>query len=431
LENHIDPWSSSQIKDYRKMREEFGIPPFTFSLVDNLLARRNLIIGHRDFEPILNAINKKKKFVAMTGLMPSGQMHLGNKAVIEQMIYFQKKGASVHIAVADLESYATRGISLSTARKVAIENFLLNYIALGLEKCNFYFQSENTKVQRFAFVLSKEVNFSEMRSIYGFEDSKRMLEINSPLVQASDILSPQIYDEPMPTIVPVGADQDPHLRLTRDISSRLNRIKIKKNNKGIMLSIGGEDNPEIEIGIIKQVLESMGITEFKINKKYRTVEVQKNEENYYDISLSLAKAEREINPYSTVQPSSMIMRLETGIRGGKMSKSVPESTISLNEDPKEADKKIKRALTGGRESVEEQKKFGGNPYQCPVFELYMYHLSIEDKDLKIVEEECKGGIRLCGECKGEASNLMTDFLNNLKEKREASRHKIREFMENE
>ena len=35
----------------------------------------------------------------------------------------------------------------------------------------------------------------------------------------------------MPTIVPVGADQDPHIRLTRDISGRMDIIKVKKKWK--------------------------------------------------------------------------------------------------------------------------------------------------------------------------------------------------------
>jgi tryptophanyl-tRNA synthetase len=358
-------------------------------------------------------------------------MHLGSKAIIEQMIYFQQKGAEVYIAVADLESYATRNISLEKARSIAIENFLLNYIALGLKKCHFYFQSTNSRVQKFAFVLSKEVTFSEMKAIYGFDESKRMLELNSPIIQASDILSPQIYGEPMPTIVPVGADQDPHIRLTRDISGRMDIIKVKKNGNGLMFSIGGNDPPEPVFQIIGKISEKLKFKISRKNTKYRTAEVENFEGDLYELELQIAKMERSLNVNATIAPSSMIMRLETGIRGGKMSKSVPDSTISLNDTTVEADKKIRRALTGGRESVEEQKKLGGNPYICPVFELYMYHLSKEDKDLKKVEEECKSGFRLCGSCKIEASELMKQFLIELKEKRENSRHLIKDYMENE
>ena len=426
--NEVNPWSSSQIEDYERMRKEFGIPEFNFDLDNNLFARRHLIIGHRDFSSVNEAMRRKSKFYAMTGLMPSGEMHIGNKTVIDLIIYFQKKGADVHIAVADLESYATRGTSLEKGRQLAIENFLLNYIALGLEPCDFYFQSESSRVQKFSYILSKEVNMSEMKAIYGFEDSKRMLEISSPLIQASDILSPQIYDGPAPTVVPVGADQDPHIRLTRDISSRMNLFRLSMD-RGIEISIGGTEDPEKPMKIAENIMIRAGATKVSRNRKYRIIRSEDSGNlDLFFMRNELARAEREINRYSTIAPSSVILRLETGIRGGKMSKSVPESTISLNERPEDSRKKIMRGLTGGKESVEEQKRLGGNPYECPIFELYMYHLSKDDTDLKRVEEECLTGKRMCGECKSEAAERMGLLLNELKEKRELARDRINEYI---
>jgi tryptophanyl-tRNA synthetase len=40
------------------------------------------------------------------------------------------------------------------------------------------------------------------------------------LIQVGDIILPQIIDGPQPTVVPVGIDQDPHIRLTRDLTRR-------------------------------------------------------------------------------------------------------------------------------------------------------------------------------------------------------------------
>ena len=45
-------------------------------------------------------------------------------------------------------------------------------------------------------------------------------------------------------------------------------------------------------------------------------------------------------------------------KGGKMSASMPNSTIFTTDEPKKAAKKIKRAVTGGRITVEEQKELG-------------------------------------------------------------------------
>ncbi len=427
----LNPWGSSQVKDYERMRREFGIDPMPRVLEGNLMSERSLIMGQRDFNRVEIAMENGEKFAAMTGLMPSGQMHLGSKAVIDQMIYFQSRGAQIHIAVADLESLATREISLEKGREIALENFLLNYIAMGLKPCNFYFQSSNTYVQKLAFVVSREVTLSEMKGIYGFVDSKRMLELNSPLVQVADILSPQIYDEPMPTIVPVGADQDPHIRLTRDISGRMNMIKVTRKDGKFQFSIGGQGDVKEYVKIIKKIVKTHGLRILKENLAYRTIDTTEEGVNLDAIELHLARDERVLNNYSTIPPSSIILRLETGLHGGKMSKSVPESTVSLNDNPVDVSKKIKKALTGGRESVEEQKKLGGNPYICPVFELYLYHLSRTDKHIREVEETCKSGARLCGNCKSEAAELMSTYLVELKEKRESSRHLIPEYLGNE
>jgi tryptophanyl-tRNA synthetase len=46
-----------------------------------------------------------------------------------------------------------------------------------------------------------------------------------PLIQVADILHPQLEERegPEPTVVPVGPDQDPHIRLTRDIAERFQK----------------------------------------------------------------------------------------------------------------------------------------------------------------------------------------------------------------
>ena len=61
-----------------------------------------------------------------------------------------------------------------------------------------------------------------MKAIYG---ERHMGLYLSALIQAGDILLPQLKDfgGPKPTVVPVGIDQDPHLRLTRDLAFKNRR----------------------------------------------------------------------------------------------------------------------------------------------------------------------------------------------------------------
>ena len=53
---------------------------------------------------ITDSITKGDPFGVLTGLMPSGRMHLGHSMVIEQVRWFQEHGADVTVAVADLLS---------------------------------------------------------------------------------------------------------------------------------------------------------------------------------------------------------------------------------------------------------------------------------------------------------------------------------------
>ncbi len=223
----IDPWGTSYIKDYKRLMEEFGIKPITDELKSQLpfvhrLIRRNIIFGHRDLEKIIAAINEKKEYAVMTGIKPSGPFHLGSKLTAEEFIYFQKLSPKAFgfFAIADLEAYADNRIPLSESYKISLDN-LTDLLALGLDprRVYVYRQSEEMKVLRLAFIFSRGVTYNMLEAIYG---EKPFGLYFSALIQAGDILSPQLPENggPKPTIVPVGADQDPHIRLTRDIAQR-------------------------------------------------------------------------------------------------------------------------------------------------------------------------------------------------------------------
>jgi len=217
----IDPWSSEMPKDYFKIIKNFGLEKFEVSDFPepNVLMRRKIVFAGRDLKRISKCIKEKKKFYALTGIMPTAdKVHFGTKSVIDMMVYFQKLGGEVYVLVADLEAAATRGIDLKTAKKRALEIHIPCYIALGLDakKTKFYFQSENKDVTSLAYELSNKATLNEYRGIYGNAEPPRIM---ASVLQVADILYPQLKEE-MPGIIPVGIDQDPHIRLTRDIVSR-------------------------------------------------------------------------------------------------------------------------------------------------------------------------------------------------------------------
>jgi tryptophanyl-tRNA synthetase len=350
----IDPWGTELVEDYGKIIYDFGLEIFDSRLFPdpNRIMRRGVVFAGRDLKQIAKSIKEKKRFYVLSGLMPSGEkIHFGNKMVVENIRYFQEHGAEAFILIADLESAATRGISLEEAKKRALNFHIPAFIALGLDpkKTNFYFQSENIKVSHLASEASKKITENEFRAIYGNVEPGKVL---SAMTQVGDILYPQLKER-MPGIIPVGIDQDPHIRLTRDVARRLKQ------------------------------------------------------------------------KYNFFLPSGLYHKYTPSLDGSlKMSKSKPESCIELPESTKQVCSKLMKAKTGGRDTVEEQKKLGGQPEKCVIFEFYKQHLIEDDKELQKIYDNCRSGRLLCGEDKKMACGLMAKFMEKLKKDIESSKKKI-------
>ena len=435
----IDPWSSTTYQDYARLRDEFGIQEFSEDLWKDLphphrLLRRGVVFGHRGFDIIHEAIQQKKPWAILTGLMPSGRMHLGHKMVIDEVLYYQSLGADIFIAVADIEAYATRGFTLEQTKELAIHEYILNYVALGMDltTCHLYFQSQHQDVKDLAFLLGKKVNWSQMVATYGFEGSTNMAHIFSPLVQTGDILHVQLakYGGIRPTLVPVGVDQDPHIRLSRDIAQahRLYNVTVTKDDKiGVFVKV--DTNVKELLDTAETILRNLQFTDLRRITEYKAIYItQATEKDIQMIDEALARLEPSFQGYGFLQPSSTYHRFITGLTGEKMSSSKPESAIFLTDTPAEAKKKIMNAKTGGAVTLEEQKKSGGKPDECMIYELFLYHLIEDDTELHGIYESCKKGKLMCGMCKKQAAELMGKFLVDLQEKRTKALGQIQQFI---
>ncbi len=432
----IDPWASTQYADYRRLREEFGIGEFDPSALPSPshLFRRGVVFGQRGFSSVQRAISENRPFVLLTGLAPSGRMHLGHKMVIDEVKYYQGLGADVFIAVADIEAYAVRGRPLKEGERVAIEEYLLNYIALGLkpDRCQVYFQSKRNAVKDLAWKLAPKVNLSEMRAIYGFEDSTNMGHLWTPLIQVGDILHVQLeeYGGPRPTIVPVGVDQDPHIRLTRDLASRHRLISARLTSDGrVGAFVRVDRDVESLLDDAQAAFEEMGFREFEKIPSYKALYVKDaGAEDVEKMDEALSRVDLEHGGFGFYPPAATFHRFMTGLDGGKMSSSNPQSCIFLTDTPDEAKRKIMRAKTGGQQTVEEQREKGGDPSSCTVYELFVYHLIDSDEELEEIYNRCKNGEQLCGHCKKLAAEKMNEMLLDIAEKREGARDMVDEYV---
>jgi len=218
----IDPWGKDLVEDYSRLIKEFGMQEFDIGLFPNPnhLMRRGVNFGGQDLSIIGKCIEEKKPFYCLTGIMPSSEkIHLGTESVIQNVKYFQEQGAKTFVLIADVESQATRGISLEEGQKRALNFHIPAYLALGLDpkKTIFYFQSKNKTVSNLAAICAQKVTENEFRAIYG---SVHPAKVISAFTQMGDILHPQL-EEAMPGVIPVGIDQAPHIRMSRDIARRL------------------------------------------------------------------------------------------------------------------------------------------------------------------------------------------------------------------
>lgn len=344
---NIDPWASEQIFDYSKLFSEFGLSKLDEKLLRKLdfyLANRKILFAHRDLDSWISAAEKGEEIAIVSGIKPSSEFHLGSKLTADQIIFFQKKfNAKAFYVIADLESYADNGLSLEQSHQFAISN-LADLLALGFDekKAYIYKQSEEKRVMQMAHLFSRRTTFSMLKAIYGERSPSLYF---SALIQVGDILLPQHKDfgGPKKTLVPVGVDQDPHIRFSRDIAFK-ERLQL---------------------------------------------------------------------------PSSTYHKILRNLKGeSKMSKRDSSSTLSLSDSLEEAKKKLMSILTGGRNTAEEQRKYGGEIEKCVLFEIMQAHFLLDEKQLLEMVKNCTEGKILCGECKIKYVEIVLNWLKSHQQKKQ-------------
>ncbi|MBX8631722.1 MAG: tryptophan--tRNA ligase [Thermoplasmata archaeon] len=127
------------------------------------------------------------------------------------------------------------------------------------------------------------------------------------------------------------------------------------------------------------------------------------------------------------KPSLIHCKMLPGLTGGKMS-STGEAAIYTTDTDAEIRKKIMNAFTGGRATVEEQRRLGANPAICPIFHHYEYLFEPDDTKFKKIEEDCRSGALLCGECKANLLAKVKVFMDGHRRKREEARKMVDRFL---
>lgn len=158
----------------------------------------------------------------LSGIQPSGQLHLGNYAgAIRQFIEMQDSH-ELFIFVASYHALTSARDAEALTRQT--RQVVIDYLAFGLDpdKAHIYLQQDVPQVTELAWLLSCVCPKHLMDKATSFKDKvARGLPASVglytyPILQAADILSVD------PDFVPVGEDQRQHIEITRDLAQKFN-----------------------------------------------------------------------------------------------------------------------------------------------------------------------------------------------------------------
>ncbi|MEM5831651.1 MAG: tryptophan--tRNA ligase [Candidatus Aenigmatarchaeota archaeon] len=120
----------------------------------------------------------------------------------------------------------------------------------------------------------------------------------------------------------------------------------------------------------------------------------------------------------------------TGLEG-KMSTSLPNTAIFLNENENSVRKKIyKYAFSGGQPSIELHRKLGGNVDVDISYQWLYFFFEEDDKKIEKIKEDYKSGKLLTGELKDILIEKIVKFLEKFKENREKAKNFVDDYLYN-
>ena len=166
-----------------------------------------------------------EKKVMLSGIQPSGELHLGNYLGAIKNWVARTDEFDNYYFMADMHTITVRQTPADLRRRT-LEQLAL-YIASGLdpEKNTLFIQSHVHQHAELGWVLNCYTMFGELSRMTQFKDksAKHKENINGglftyPALMAADIL---LYQ---PDYVPVGEDQKQHVELCRNIVQRFNGL---------------------------------------------------------------------------------------------------------------------------------------------------------------------------------------------------------------
>ena len=158
----------------------------------------------------------------LSGLQPSGRLHIGNYfGMMQSAIHLQEEGDAYYF-IADYHSLTS--IHDGKLLRSHVRDLAIDFLACGLDpaKCVFFRQSDVPEHCELSWILSTVTPMGLLERCHSYKDKVANGIKPShglfayPVLMAADIL---IYNS---DVVPVGRDQLPHIEQTRVVARRFN-----------------------------------------------------------------------------------------------------------------------------------------------------------------------------------------------------------------
>jgi tryptophanyl-tRNA synthetase len=369
----------------------------------------------------LSLVEAQKR--VLSGMRPTGRLHLGQyHGVLKNWIRLQHEYDCMFF-VADWHALTTH----YEEPQVIEENvwqMVIDWLAAGVNpgSATLFIQSRVPEHAELHLLLSMITPLSWVERVPTYKDlvaksNERDLAtygfLGYPILQSSDILIYQAGN------VPVGADQVPHVEMTREIARRFNHIYGKDAGFEEMAEAAikklGKKNSKMYRELRRDYLES--------GKKDSLEKAQAMVSEQQNVSLGdrdrlfgyLEGGGKVILP----EPQALLTDVSVmpGLDGQKMSKSYG-NTISLREDPESVEKKIKTMTT---DPARVKRTDPGDPDKCPVFTLHNIYSDEETKSW--IREGCTTAGIGCVDCK-------KPLIDRVLEEQQPMRERARQYEDN-
>ncbi|KAJ8341645.1 hypothetical protein SKAU_G00339360 [Synaphobranchus kaupii] len=350
-EDTVDPWnvstSSAKGVDYDKLIVRFGSSKIDQELVDRIervtgqkphrFLRRGIFFSHRDMHQVLDAYENNKSFYLYTGRGPSSEaMHVGHLIPFIFTKWLQDVfDIPLVIQLTDDEKYLWKDLSLEECHRFAVEN-AKDIIACG-------------------FDISKTFIFSDLEYMGmspGFYRNVVKVQKHVTFNQVKGIFGFTDSDC-------IGKISFPAAQAAPSFSTSFPQIFNGRKDVQCLIPCAIDQDPY-----------------FRMTR---------------DVAPRIGYAKPALL-HSTFFPA--LQGAQT-----KMSASDPNSSIFLTDTPKQIKNKInKHAFSGGKDTIEEHRKHGGNT-DVDVSFMYLTFFLEDDEKLEKIRQDYSSGDLLTGELK--------------------------------